>query len=452
MAKVSVEQRIQAVQRYLNGDESMSGIAKDIGVTDRVVSDWIRRYQKNGVEAFLKSYTKYSADYKMNVLNYMNETGTSSIDTAALFNISSPGMIRNWKLKFEVGGYDALVSKKKGRPSMKKETKRTTKSTPAEGSVEALEARIRQLEMENAYFKKVEYFSSNARKITNQIKAQVIYELKGIYEVVELIKVADIPRSTYYYWEKRLNRTDKYTDVKAAIQSIYHEHKGRYGYRRITKELKKYGIHHDPKTINSLMNAIGIKCEVRMKKYRSYKGKVGKIAPNILQRDFTAKNMNEKWVTDVTEFHLFGEKRYLSPVLDLCNGEIIAYTVMNRPVYNLVHDMLEQALGRLQSGDQVVLHSDQGWHYQMKKYQETLKQYRITQSMSRKGNCLDNAVIENFFGLLKSELLYLQEFESMAHFEQELQDYIHYYNHKRMKAKLKDLSPVEYRTQVLEVA
>ncbi|WP_107949992.1 IS3 family transposase [Lysinibacillus parviboronicapiens] len=452
MAKVSVEQRIQAVQRYLNGDESMSGIAKDIGVTDRVVSDWIRRYQKNGVEAFLKSYTKYSADYKMNVLNYMNETGTSSIDTAALFNISSPGMIRNWQLKFEVGGYDALVSKKKGRPSMKKETKRTTKSTPAEGSVEALEARIRQLEMENAYFKKVEYFSSNARKITNQIKAQVIYELKGIYEVVELIKVADIPRSTYYYWEKRLNRTDKYTDVKAAIQSIYHEHKGRYGYRRITKELKKYGIHHDPKTINSLMNAIGIKCEVRMKKYRSYKGKVGKIAPNILQRDFTAKNMNEKWVTDVTEFHLFGEKRYLSPVLDLCNGEIIAYTVMNRPVYNLVHDMLEQALGRLQSGDQVVLHSDQGWHYQMKKFQETLKQYRITQSMSRKDNCLDNAVIENFFGLLKSELLYLQEFESMAHFEQELQDYIHYYNHKRMKAKLKDLSPVEYRTQVLEVA
>ncbi|MFS0815692.1 IS3 family transposase [Lysinibacillus sp. 1P01SD] len=443
---------MQAVQRYLNGDESMIEIAEDIGVTKRVVSEWVRRYQKNGVETFLKSYTNYSADYKMNVLNYMNETGTSSVDTAALFNISSSGLIRGWKLKFEVGGYDALVSKKKGRPSMKKDTKRTTKSIPAEGSVEALTARIKQLEMENAYFKKVEYFSSNERKITNQIKAQVIYELKEIYEVVELIKVADIPRSTYYYWEKRLNRTDKYADVKVAIQSIYHEHKGRYGYRRIAKELKKYGIVHDPKTINGLMNAIDIKCEVRMRKYRSYKGKVGKIAPNILQRDFTAKKMNEKWVTDVTEFHLFGEKRYLSPVLDLCNGEIIAYTVMNRPVYNLVHDMLEQALERIQSGDQVVLHSDQGWHYQMKKYQRTLKQHGITQSMSRKGNCLDNAVIENFFGLLKSELLYLQEFESMAHFEQELHDYIHYYNHKRMKAKLKDLSPVEYRTQVLEVA
>ncbi len=121
MAKVSVEQRIQSVQRYLNGYETMLEIAKDIGVTAEVVSEWVRRYQINGVETFLKS-TKYSADYKLNVLNYMNETGTSSRDTAALFNISSPGMIQNWKLKFEVGGYDALVSKKKGHSSMKKET------------------------------------------------------------------------------------------------------------------------------------------------------------------------------------------------------------------------------------------------------------------------------------------------------------------------------------------
>lgn len=107
---------------------------------------------------------------------------------------------------------------------------------------------------------------------------------------------------------------------------------------------------------------------------------------------------------------------------------------------------------RLQPGDQVILHSDQGWHYQMTQYQRTLKQHKITQIMSRKGNCLDNAVIENFFGLLKSELLYLQDFESMEHFEMELADYIYYYNNKRMKAKLKDLSPVEYRTQVLEAA
>lgn len=269
---------------------------------------------------------------------------------------------------------------------------------------------------------------------------------------MDLVEVADIPRSTYYYWEKRLHQVDKYEKVKEAIEEIFHEHKGRYGYRRITKELEKRGFCHDPKTINGLMNEIGLKCLVRMKKYHSYKGNVGKIAPNVLNRDFSAEKMNQKWVTDVTEFHLFGEKRYLSPVLDLCNGEIIAYSVMKRPVYKLVGDMLDQAIERLHPGDQVTLHSDQGWHYQMKQYQKTLEQYQITQSMSRKGNCLDNAVMENFFGLLKSELLYLQEFDSIEHFEQELADYIYYYNHKRMKAKLKDLSPVEYRTQVLKVA
>ena len=269
---------------------------------------------------------------------------------------------------------------------------------------------------------------------------------------MELVKVAGIPRSTYYYWEKRLNRPDKYAEVKTKIENIYHEHKGRYGYRRIAKELKKHDISHDPKTINRLMNEMGLKCEVRMKKYRSYKGNVGIAAPNILQRDFQANKMNQKWVTDINEFHLFGEKRYLSPVLDLCNGEIIAYSVMKRPVYQLVDDMLKQAVMSLRPEDQVILHSNQGWHYQMKKYQKTLKQYGITQSMSRKGNCLDNAVIESFFGLLKSELLYLQEFENIEHFEKELADYMHYYNRKRMKAKLKDLSPVEYRIQVLEAA
>lgn len=269
---------------------------------------------------------------------------------------------------------------------------------------------------------------------------------------MDLVEVADIPRSTYYYWERRLNQVDKYANVKEEIREIYHAHKGRYGYRRITKELKKKGIHHDQKTINKLMNTMGLKCLVRMKKYRSYKGSVGKIAPNILQRDFKAERMNQKWVTDVTEFHLFGEKRYLSPVLDLCNGEIIAYNVMKRPVYRLVGEMLDKAIEYLKPGDQVILHSDQGWHYQMKQYQKTLEKHEITQSMSRKGNCLDNAVIENFFGLLKSELLYLQEFESIEHFEQELEEYIDYYNQKRMKAKLKDLSPVEYRTQILEGA
>jgi putative transposase len=242
-----------------------------------------------------------------------------------------------------------------------------------------------------------------------------------------------------------MNRPDKYQEMKELIKSIFEEHQGRYGYRRITLELRNRGLKINHKTVLRLMNEMGIKCLVRMKKYRSYRGNVGKIAPNILEREFKASEPNEKWVTDVTEFQLHGEKLYLSPVLDLYNWEIIASNIEKRPVYLLVSKMLDKVLERLKDGDAPILHSDQGWHYQMMQYQHALKEHGITQSMSRKGNCLDNAVMENFFGLLKSELLYLQEFESMEQFKVELEKYIYYYNHKRIKAKLKGMSPVQYR-------
>ena len=192
------------------------------------------------------------------------------------------------------------------------------------------------------------------------------------------------------------------------------------------------------------MKELGLVCRVRMKKYRSYKGEIGKIAPNLLSRDFHAEQPNQKWVTDVTEFSLFGEKLYLSPILDL-----VSYTISDRPVLSMVTSMLDKAFEQIPDGTNLILHSDQGWQYQHKQYQLMLREKGIRQSMSRKGNCLDNAVIENFFGLLKSELLYLQEFESMEHFKQELIEYLDYYNNRRIKAKLKGLPPAIHRQQAL---
>jgi putative transposase len=251
---------------------------------------------------------------------------------------------------------------------------------------------------------------------------------------------------------KAFGMPDKDSELKSIIQSIYEEHEGRYGYRRIRDELVNRGHHVNHKKVQRLMQILGLKCLIRMKKYRSYKGTIGKLAPNILERNFHAENPNEKWVTDITEFKLFGEKLYLSPILDLYNGEIITYTIGSRPVYSLVSTMLDRAFGRLSDEDKPLIHSDQGWHYQMKQYRHALEERGIKQSMSRKGNCYDNAVIENFFGIMKSEFLYLKEFESIAHFKQELLNYIDYYNNKRIKAKLKGLSPVQYRTQAQQVA
>ena len=233
---------------------------------------------------------------------------------------------------------------------------------------------------------------------------------------------------------------------------IFKKNKERVGYRRVTLELHNQGIHINHKTVLRLMRELTLFCKVRMKKYVSYRGEVGKIAPNLLNRDFKTVKPNEKWVTDITEFSLFGEKLYLSPILDLYNGEIISYTINSRPIFQQVEDMLKMAFEKVTDGTGLILHSDQGWQYQMKKYQRMLSDKGVCQSMSRKGNCLDNAVMENFFGLLKSELLYLQEFESVEHFRRELVDYIDYYNHRRIKIKLKGMSPVQYRIHPLSVA
>ena len=254
-------------------------------------------------------------------------------------------------------------------------------------------------------------------------------------------------RSTFYYHQKLLGATDKYLLEKKLVAEIFHQNKGRYGYRRITLELRNKGLLLNHKTVLKLMKELGLKCKVRIKKYRSYKGDVGRIAPNILERNFKADKPNQKWVTDVTEFSLFGKKCYLSPIMDLYNREIVSYNITYRPTLDLVMNMVEKAFTILPSDTNLTLHSDQGWHYQHATYRDKLQKKGIKQSMSRKGNCLDNAVIENFFGLLKSELLYLKEFSSMQHFLKELKEYIYYYNNIRIKTHLNGLSPVKYRTQ-----
>ncbi len=165
---------------------------------------------------------------------------------------------------------------------------------------------------------------------------------------------------------------------------------------------------------------MGIFCRVRMKKYNSFRGEVGRIAPNLLERDFKASKPNQKWVTDVTEFALFGVKLYLSPVIDLFNGEVVSYSISYHPTLSLVTDMLNKAFAKILDGSDLILHSDQGWQYQHKHYQKMLENKGVRQSMSRKGNCLDNACAENFFGLLKTELLYLQDFTSIEHFISEI--------------------------------
>lgn len=280
----------------------------------------------------------------------------------------------------------------------------------------------------------------------------MIWELRHEHKLSLLFEVSGLPKATYYYYVNQRKREDKYSEIKEQITAIYMENRGRFGYRRITLELRNRGYRINHKTVQRLMKQMGLVCKVRMKKYHSYKGEVGKVAPNLLSRNFEAEKPNQKWVTDVTEFSLFGQKLYLSPILDLCSRDLITYAISDHPVLSLVTDMLSQAFEKLPDRTDLILHSDQGWQYQHKQYQRMLNSKGIRQSMSRKGNCLDNAVVENFFGLLKSELLYLQEFDSLEQFKEELIDYLDYYNNRRLKQKLMGLTPAEHRRQALLVA
>ncbi len=273
----------------------------------------------------------------------------------------------------------------------------------------------------------------------------------GGFRLDLLLEAARLPRSTYYYQLKQLDKLDKDKDLKAEIQSIFTEHRGNYGYRRMTLELRNRGYMVNHKRVQRLMKVLDLSARIRRKrKYSSYQGEIGKKADNLIQRQFEATKPMEKCYTDVTEFAIpaSSQKLYLSPVLDGFNSEIIAYNLSTSPNLEQVEAMLNQAFSE-DHYTNTILHSDQGWQYQHQYYHHFLEGKGIQPSMSRKGNSPDNGMMESFFGILKSEMFYGYEktFHSLEQLEQAIVDYIDYYNNKRIKIKLKGLSPVQYRTK-----
>jgi putative transposase len=257
-----------------------------------------------------------------------------------------------------------------------------------------------------------------------------------------LLKAAGMARSTFYY--RLSERPDKYASVKDQIRRIYEKNKGRYGCRRVWQTLRVTGLVINRKTVARLMRKMSLAGITAKRKYHSYKGEVGRIAPNVIDRNFTAERPCSKLTTDISQFVINGVKLYLSPILDMWNGEIVSYTISHSPNMELVMKMLRRAFRRMMKTENVILHSDQGWQYQHAQYQLALKQHGITQSMSRKGNCLDNSMMENFLGLLKNEFYYANHFDDEQTFLKGLADYIKYYNNDRIKLRL-SMSPVQYR-------
>ena len=264
------------------------------------------------------------------------------------------------------------------------------------------------------------------------------------------MNVAGLARSTFFYHQPRLQAPDPEEKLKAAVTEIFETNHGRYGHRRVHTELSKQGWTVAKKTVLKLMQELGLVCRVRRRKrYNSYQGEQGAVAPNVLNREFDADAPNQKWVTDVTEFSVGDRKLYLSPVMDLFDRQIISYSLGSSPNLALTNDSLREALTCLQPGEQPLVHSDQGFQNRHPSWRTLIAGAGAVQSMSRKGNCYDNAVMENFFGHLKEELFHRVRFLNTDALAAAVEEYIHWYNTKRLSTKLKGLSPVQYRAQAL---
>ena len=267
-----------------------------------------------------------------------------------------------------------------------------------------------------------------------------------------------------------MSKEDKDSEIKAKIEEIFNDHKGRYGYRRITLELRNQGYEDNHKRVKRLMKVMGLYGITPKAKYKSYKGDMNGTVPNLLldkvvdeenhttkyKQNFTTTACNQIWTTDVSEFKIKAGKLYFSPIMDAHNDEIIAYDISVSPNFQQVVNMLNRAFERFEGVDLTGLkcHSDQGWQYQMGYYHKTLKEKGIIQSMSRKGNCMDNGIMENFFGKMKNEMFYGHEYEfkTLDQLKQAMEEYITYYNEKRIKVKLKGLTPLQFRNQSLQLA
>lgn len=284
------------------------------------------------------------------------------------------------------------------------------------------------------------------------------FELKEEgFKLKDILKIVGIPEATYHYQVKQLKKEDPDKEWKEIILDLFQKHEGKYGYRRIYSASRTQGYVINHKKVQRIMGELDLKCVkfTRKSRYNSYKGTVGKVAKNRLNRKFNTPIRLQKLVTDVTEFKCTGnEKLYLSPILDLYNGEIISFGISNRPTLDFVLEPLNQAIEviKKEAKYRTTIHSDQGWHYQHNKWIKTLKNNKIYQSMSRKATCADNAVMENFFGILKQEMYHGEELVSYDELKRKIEEYIYYYNNVRIKQKLAGLSPVQYRTQTNQSA
>ncbi|WP_225362187.1 IS3 family transposase, partial [Fructilactobacillus sanfranciscensis] len=279
------------------------------------------------------------------------------------------------------------------------------------------------------------------------MKAAIINSLRHKYHFKDLLNYWNMPRSTYYYEIKRYEEPDKYETIKNEIKAIYKNSRETYGYRRVFIMLRKKGFKICAQTTRKLMRKLGLMPDMywgKNRKYSSYKGTIGKTAPNILNQKFDEIKPLKVFHTDITEIKMENDKKgYISLIMDEASNEIMGLQVSDSPNFNLVRNTLNELYKNNPCLSGAIIHSDQGFHYQLESYRKWIDKQNVLQSMSRKGNCLDNSPVESQIGLMKKECLYREKIDSLTTLKKVCSDYKKWFNYERISRK-KELTPIEY--------
>jgi putative transposase len=361
----------------------------------------------------------------------------------------SRASIYTWRRKYIQEGRVALMNHRDLTRGKLKEG--TTEETNKE--IETLKTQIEDMKFEIDILKETNHVLKKDQDIDviylkNKEKTMIIDVLKKQYPLSKLLKRMVLSRSSYYYQQQVLKKKDKYKEIKKEMDKMFKENRECFGYRRIYGLLKRKGIIVSEKVVRHLMKELNLQVKQRKtKKYNSYQGEVTPAVGNLIERNFRADKPHQKLLTDITEFALPRGKVYLSPVIDCLDGMVITWKISTKPNAALVNNMLDDLLNQLREDEYPIIHTDCGCHYRWPGWIDRMEKRRLKRSMSKKGCSPDNAACEGFFGRLKNEMFYHQDWTetTIEGFIHDLNTYLHWYNRQRIKVSLGYMSPLEYR-------
>ena len=474
----SLEQRMKAVELYIEYNFHEARVIRELGYpTFNTIPVWYDEYQTTGaLHEGKKKFSKYTTNQKLAAIEHYFLNGQCISRTVEMLGYPSRPLLMQWVdaekdcmpntllVKYPQTKHLSArkcgrkMSKPKNEPESSDSLTIQNQALKAEKDklnkqVELLHQEIYKLQLEKDVLEKAAEIIKKDKGISltllsNREKAIVINALRKSYPLKDLLKILHMAKSSYCYQAVTLNKVDKYVELRNEVKIAFADSFNRYGYRRIHAVIKASGTVVSEKVIRRIMNEDHLKVlSIKRRKYSSYKGEVSPAVDNVIKRDFHAEKPNQKWLTDITEFHIPAGKIYLSPIIDCFDGLPVSWKIGTAPNAELVNTMLDDALAVLQSDEQPIVHSDRGCHYRWPGWIERMEKARLLRSMSKKGCSPDNSACEGFFGRLKNEMFYGYSWTnvSIEQFTEELNNYIKWYAEKRIKLSLGGMSPLDYR-------